>query len=201
MHHSKIDCSRHCFQRVSARQLISPPDSTISRQRRQKVRRNFPDRVLVQIQWDSCPLETIGGESEFSIPRAMRLAARVDPGEGPVEALDLVDQNHRLVVGTARALGCDDEVGLVRIGLHDPWLSQERMNAALARADANEEARRSLGRPKGCIMLANFGETEFRTEARASPKLQRTRISPRLGADGRSPKMLIPFSRSGALCA
>jgi hypothetical protein len=88
-----------------------------------------------------------------SIPRAIRLPACVDPGERPVEAFDLVDQNHRLVIGAARALGGDDEVGLVRIRFHNPWLSQQRMNAALARADANEEARRSLRRPKGRTML------------------------------------------------
>jgi hypothetical protein len=66
-----------------------------------------------------------------SIPRAIRLPACVDPGERPVEAFDLVDQNHRLVIGAARALGGDDEVGLVRIRFHNPWLSQQRMNAAL----------------------------------------------------------------------
>jgi hypothetical protein len=34
----------------------------------------------------------VPGTREISIPRAIRLAARVDPGEAPIEALDLFDQ-------------------------------------------------------------------------------------------------------------
>src|SRR5437899_8800386 len=78
-----------------------------------------------------------GTREKTSIPRAIRLAARVDPGEGPVETLDLVDQHQRLVVGAAPALRGDDEIGLVRIGFHDPWPSQQRLNPVLPRTDAN----------------------------------------------------------------
>src|SRR5205823_13735453 len=86
-----------------------------------------------------------GTREKTSLPRAIRLAARVHPGEGPVETLDLVDQHQRLVIGAAPALRGDDEIGLVGIGFHDPWPSQQRLNPVLPRTDANEDAGRGLG--------------------------------------------------------
>ena len=118
----------------------------------------------------------------------------VNPGECAIEAFDLVDQDEALIVGATRSLGGDDEIGIVRIGFYDPGSFQHRINELFALGDANQDARRTVGRLNGGIIVEPALEPPQRLGrshrpvveleiAIGSPRPQRAHSSRRIQAD------------------